>query len=453
MKNTFRNMSILLVILLMVISFAACKDDGSIIPSIRFVATINADSYVDYAETVKFDYEVHPELVDIGLFWMMYDENAEKVVGVNVNDTEAVDNLGVALVDPTKPTIINIHGVQLETYMWTDAFSNIYNANTTVLPPSEYGYEGVVNMNKIWLDRGWNVMNFMYHRFSDETIAVNGIASNKVIEAKNWSTEGPQKMRYRLRDGSFSASYDKNGNLKGEAKYPELEYCVSEYFVGDYLRALNSAPGLADNEIRITCHSMGGTVTMASAFLLTELVKADQIPAAYLPDRLAILDGYIGVAASGNPQTDNILSNTELEISWTGIKCSAIGTTEVYLNCLEQIVEDFDMPVEYYVDINGFVPQIGGSLFELIKQYCAVAYYDLEFPGMLNDHNAVRELYNSSFAAALPPLDITNEGVTAYAISARSSIVDIKARRGHEYLLTQGKNSGNAENHGFIRIK
>ncbi len=453
MRYTYRIVSLLLVVLL-VASFAACIKNNDNLLGRVLLDNINADSYVDYAEEVMFDYDVHPELVDIGLFWMMYDETAGKVVGVNVNDTETIDELGTALVDPTKPTLINIHGVQMGTYMWTDAFSSIYDANTTVLPPEEYGYEGLVNMNRIWLDRGWNVMNFMYHRFADELIAVNGIASNKIIEAKNWSTDGPQKMRYRLRDGSFSAVYDKYGNLKGTPKYPELEYCVSEYFVGDYLRAFASIEGLTDNEIRITCHSMGGTVIVASAFLLTELVRVGQITEDYIPDRLAILDGYIGVPASGNLQTDKMLSNTELTIRWTGKSPSPAGTTETYIDCLNQLVTYYDMPIEYYVDLNGFVPQVGGTYwFGRIKQYCVTTYLDLEFPGMANDHNAIRELYHSSYASAMPPRDISDENVVAYAMSSRSTIEEIRARRGWEYLLIEGKNSGKADNHGFLRTK
>lgn len=453
MKYTSKIVSIFLLVIL-IFALTACNDNAT---KLLHSETINADSYINYSEEVSFDYEIHPELIDNGLFWMMYDEDAGKVVGVNVNDEAKIAELGAALVDPSKPTLINIHGVQLGTYDWTDAFSSIYNANTTVLPPEVYGYEGKVNMNQIWLDRGWNVMNFMYHRFADELIAVNKIFSNKIIEAKNWGIDGPQKMRYRLRDGSFSVNYDEDGEVKGEIKYPELMYSVTEYFVADYIRAFNSVEGLANNEIRIACHSMGNTILVPGAFLLKELIRVGQIPKSLMPDRLAILDGYIGVPGADNNSANAMTVNNDMTIRWTGKPVSQIGTTEAFLDCLKQLVIDYNMPVEYYIDKNGTVPQAGGSWLNYVKEYCAVSYFDMNFAGMSKmpgtDHNSIREMYHSSYAAQNPPIDITNEGVIAYAMSAKSSIEDIINRRGFEYLLVEGKSSGHADDHAFIRVR
>lgn len=450
MKYIIKTAAILLAVMFVAI-FASCTTDP-LDSELFYSEIINADTYINYAEEVKFDYEVHPELVDNGLFWMMYDEEEGKVIGVNVNDTERVEELGTALVDPDKPTIINLHGVQLETYMWTDAFSSIYDANTTVLPPEVYGYQGIVNMNRIWLDRGYNVMCYMYHRFADENMfGKNGIVSNKIIEAKIWSINGPQKMSYRLQDGSFSAVYESDGSLDGTAKYPELEYSLAEYFVGDYIRALNSVEGLADNEIRITCHSMGCTLELAGTTLLGELVRTKQIDASYLPDRIALLDGYLGVVATDNEQTNRMFTNNDITVRWTNKATPFDGTSALYLDCVKQLVTNFDMPIEFYIDNNGVVPQVSGPWFTKVKKYCANTYYDLEFPG--SDHNAVRELYHASYMSDNPPLDITEDGVTAYALSARSSIETIKACRGHEYLLVEGNSSGNAADHRFIRIK
>lgn len=452
MKYIIKAAAILLVLMSAAL-FASCTTE-TLDAGLFYSDIINADTYVNYAETVKFDYEEHPQLVDNGLFWTYYDETEGKVIGVNVNDTERVEELGTALVDPDKPIIINIHGVQLNSYMWTDALNSIYDA-TNVLPPEEYGYEDVVNMNRIWLDRGYNVMCYMYHRFAD-AIGDDTGAGNKIIEARIWTADGPQKMSYRLQDGSFNANYDKNGNLTSPAQYPELEYSLSEYFVGDYLRALNSVDGLADNEVRVTCHSMGCTLELASAMLIGELVRTKQIDHCYLPDRIAILDGYFGVPPSSNESTNLLLTNNDISVRWTGKATSEIGTSALYLDCVKQLVTNFDMPIEFYIDKKGATSQLGGVWFSSVKEYCANVYYDLNYPGFMlpgRDHNKIRELYHASYMADNPPLDITDEDVTAYAISAKSSIETIKARRGYEYLLVEGKNSGNAANHRFIRTK
>ncbi len=461
MKSVLKITALILVIILATM-FAACQikpenpvdiiDDDSNTDNESDI--LDADSYVDYAKDVKFDYDIHPELIDNGLFWMMYDEVEGKVIGINVNDSERVSALGTALVDPNKPTIINIHGVQLGSFQWADAFTMIYDANIMVVPPDVFGYEGVVNMNKIWLDCGYNVMCYMYHRFADEyTFGKNNIISNKIIEAKIWSVDGPQKMAYRLRNGSFSAVYDTNGNIKGTPQYPELEYSLVEYFVGDYIRAFDSVEGLADNEIRITCHSMGCTLQLAGAALLSGLIRTGMVDSSYLPDRITVLDGYLGAPPTDNEMTNKAFTNNEFTVRWTGKKPTHAGTSELYLDCVKQLVNGYDAAIEFYIDLNGFVPQLSGEWFDKIREYCANTYYDLEFPGMLNDHNAIRELYHASIMSETPPLDITEEGVTAYALSAKSSIATIKERRGYEYLLTQGKNSGNSDDHGFIRIK
>lgn len=453
MNNIIKISSLTLVIIL-IFAFVAC--DNNVVPAFNnnlyYVDNICAETYTDYADAVQFDYDTHPELEDNGLFWTMYDESQGKVIGVNVNDTEQVQSLGTALVDPSKPTIINIHGVQLNSYAWTDSFSSIYYGNSTVLPPADYGFEDVVDMNKIWLDRGYNVMNYMYFRFADEfPMGKNGILSNKIIEAKMWSTDGPQKMAYRLSDGTFSHTYNKQGALSSSSQYPELEYCLAEYFAGDYIRALDSVEGLADNEIRITCHSMGNTLTLSGVTLLGELARVGQIDISYLPDRIAILDGYLGMPATGSV-LDLPGANTDLHIRWSGKTLSDVGLTETYYECVKQLVLNYDMPIEYYIDANGFVVQPSGEWIEKIKEYCATAYYDLEFSGMINDHNAVRELYHASYTADNPPLDTTNADITAYAISAKSSVEDIKARRGFVYQMVDGKNSSNPANHSFVRI-
>ena len=144
--------------------------------------------YVDYAEEVKFDYDKHPLLLDQGFFWCKYDEAQNEVIKVDADSEE-----GAALVDPNKPTIINIHGMtdsgghSEEMYWWP-------SRNGTL---DQVGYETPIQMLQFWLDRGYNVGMYSYNRFAAES----GAFFN--IEEKMWTTEGSVGIRYATPEDTY----------------------------------------------------------------------------------------------------------------------------------------------------------------------------------------------------------------------------------------------------------
>ena len=122
------------------------------------------NTYVDYANDVKFDLSRDPELVEQGLFWITFNENG-KIVKTKA-DTEQARNV----VDPNKPTLILIHGMQA-------GHGQIYRENYYIkhynLDWNDFGVDTSVNtnlpayfnMSYVWMNQGWNIGYYHCEKF------------------------------------------------------------------------------------------------------------------------------------------------------------------------------------------------------------------------------------------------------------------------------------------------
>lgn len=453
----------------------------------RYISKIRADSYVDFASTYDFNFETDPELYDQGMFWCYYDEEADVIAEVPAREHEEVDKLiEKGLIDGNKPTIIFVHGVAVATYepyyvkgirLYSGGH---YSSEKTLSPDDEdmslysMEIEGVerVNLNYIYLKNGYNVINFVYQRYGDED-AINGemefadgtirtitAANNAVIEAKVYATDGIGGMRYRYSDGTFS---DQEPNVK-----EDVDFSMAEYFVAEYIRTFNymveKGVFYDGTKTVIKGHSMGGVMNVIGTFLISELIRVGQIPSYYLPSRMILEDSYLGVYSDYGDYVPNyseltsekekkaldiyyLLACQGVTCHWTGKRLDNAGTISVYLAALRTLAEDYDIPIEYYVDgtVSSYASIPGGYLRYIMRKYVATAVYKFSHNGA-NSHNGIMEL-SDGYAAIGPIVDSTDENSgysfasIGYALSTALTDEQIKALRGVEFTQIGGGNT------------
>lgn len=330
--------------------------------------------YVDYAKEVKFDYEKYPLLENQGLFWLKWDEPTQQYVKISAESEE-----GASLVDPNKPTIINIHGMLVEGYYMEEMYW-MPEDNTT---PEEIGYDLPVQLFKFWFDKGYNVGMYSYQKFAAEGGGYND------IEEKMWSIDGRVGMRYKKPD----TSYD----------YNVSNYSLCEHFAADYIRAMKLLPdSFGKEEIRFTAHSMGGELVTGGTFLLTELASVGQLNPDHLPNRICMEDTFFG--AYINMGTDYVwMGNPNLNLRWSGKKLPGdanlkgydCGTTgETIIECVKDISAN-GILFEYYAYDSSFLR--AAQKPEMIKTFIDNCVYIVMSPKFSkNEHNGVREFYLTS---------------------------------------------------------
>ena len=202
------------------------------------------------------DYD--PNVLSYGIYWFGLNNARQKFVPGEANP----------YFDPSKPTIIFVHG-------WQPGIS------ATHPPDFEYTYfDGIfsrtVNTANAWIQAGWNIGIFYWNQFSDEAQVVDA-------EAKIWTTEGPKGMRWRKGDGSYEDAPPGTPSA-GELFYQTYVAAMTEYeYTGGY--------------IRIAGHSLGSQMAVRLTKLVADGIAAGEVPAHLLPDRVALLDPYWSLGA------------------------------------------------------------------------------------------------------------------------------------------------------------
>lgn len=391
------------------------------------------NGYVDYAKDVYFDVEKYPELADQGLFWCYFDEVNQKIVQVAADTKE-----GAALVDPSKPTLITIHGMMADGGYNQEDYS--LNAVLGFGGEENFAENGAnyVNMNEMWIRKGWNVANFQYNRFGAESI------SPTYIEEKVWSVDGDIGMRYRKADNSLVKNCS--------------EYCLAEHFCAEYLRAMALLPDtMGSKEIRFMAHSMGGTVLAAGGFLLTEMVDCGRLSEKLLPDRLSMLDTYYSVYIA-NDKTVVDFSPKGITINWSGKNLVDNQSGLTIISALEVLVSK-GAAIEYYTYKESFLQaSMNPTVKERLKAICVLTYmapdYDSYsyYGGIYNPttdaHNAVRTWYMTSLYYN-PVVD--SEG--NIAASASTPTDTLRALVGSEYLIKTGSTTLRSDDDVFTKVR
>jgi len=375
--------------------------------------------YIDYAEEVKFDYEKYPLLKNQGMFWLKWDETQNMYVKVDASTPE-----GAALVDPNKPTIVNIHGMLVEGWYTEE----MYWAPPTNASEEELGYAYPVQYFKFWFDKGYNVGMYSYQKFAAEE------TNYYMIEEKMWAVDGPTGMRYQKTDGTFDEDVS--------------PYTVTEHFAADYIRAMKMLPDtFGDKEIRFAAHSMGGQVVNGGTFLLTELASVGQLDPNQLPDRIVQEDTFYGISI---PHGKEYVygGETDLTIRWSGKKIVG-GPGFASLECLKDIAAN-DIVIEfvsysasallafYHPDIKKTIKEI--SVFILMEPYFTA--------NTGGQHNGVREYYLSSILR-----DYEGEGLTdseKIAFSASLPTEELRKLIGKSFKIVEGGSTLNTYDDVFV---
>jgi hypothetical protein len=183
--------------------------------------------------------------LDYGLYWLGDHENKQKYIKQKPNP----------FYNPQKPVVIFLHGQQ-----WNKTPNNYDREHLFWDLTETWAHHS-------WLARGWNVGIFYWNQWADERMPWDA-------EAKIWTKDGPQGLRYRHGDGSYDTA-------------PGLDIPCGElaYFI------LKEA--LADNtsaNIRLVGHSLGSQMVIRITELFHREIKEGIIPPHFMIKRLALLD-------------------------------------------------------------------------------------------------------------------------------------------------------------------
>ncbi|MBN2002887.1 MAG: hypothetical protein JXA21_05990 [Anaerolineae bacterium] len=209
----------------------------------------------------------NPNELSYGLYWF----------GVNNANAQYVAGQPNAYFDPARPTLIFVHG-------WQPYLS--YN-----LP--NFDANGV-DTAAAWVADGWNVGLFVWNQFSDETTGVaqggdwfGESAPQGVLdaEAKIWTPDGPQGMRWRDWDDVLPGA-------DGYSAAPSGTPSAGELFYNTYAAAMTNEGAFTGGAIRVAGHSLGNQMAVRLAKQVHDHIAAGEIGEELRVTRVALLDPY-----------------------------------------------------------------------------------------------------------------------------------------------------------------
>lgn len=335
-----------------------------------FFALILGLTFSVQASEVNWDIS-HWNNLDSSIYWYGLNNKPYKFVPGEANPA----------FDPSKPTIIYIHGWQPEYYLIRHRESfYIYGKDTA----------------DDWIKKGWNVGVFYWNQFSDEASVLDA-------EAKIWTPNGPQKMRWRKGNGS----YDTSNNINVSA---------SQLLYQQYIQAMQGYKG---NEIRIAGHSLGSQMAILLTKQISDNVDSGNIPHELLPKRVSLLDPYF-----------SNLGKYYLNFKWTG---------EVCRGYVQNLINTKNIPFELYTS-SDLTKGIAGDDNIGLQRMCATSYMK---PTFYNDvqqierHYAAKYNYFSSFATNSPLEYFNNNPTGNIAASASTPTSRIAEMMGPNYHWVQ----------------
>ena len=128
----------------------------------------------------------------------------------------------------------------------------------------------------------WNIGVFYWNQFADESSPDNNVLQLLTVvkntEEKIWSTEGPDKMRWRDAHNQLHAIPE---NLKNQN--------LTEIFFNQYINALKNYQG----DIRLVGASLGTQLVIRVSAMIGQAVAAGKLPLNLLPKQLVLIDPVI----------------------------------------------------------------------------------------------------------------------------------------------------------------
>ncbi len=335
---------------------------------------------------------------DYGLYWFGYGNKSQKFVPGQPNP----------YFDPSKPTVIYVHGWEKDTGL--RYFRETFNYK---LNDPNYGIN--VNMADAWIKAGWNIGIFYWDMFSDEPNVLDA-------EAKIWSAKTSVKMRWRDHQGNFHDS----GITKS----------AGELFVEEFVKAMSGYKG---NNIRIVGHSLGNQMATYLSYRINTQVASGKLPSNLKIKRLALMDPYW---SNGK--------KSYLNGKWTGEVCRQYVS---YLISSGTVIE------LYRSSIIGLTP-VADENVQLLRMVAFVNQTPWYIPGsdIGGKHVASPNLYFLSFGSPAPTLYTVSSGkivkTTGVGPSAIVSDSTIKSYMSSSFRFDQytGAYTANCNDDGFVKI-
>lgn len=334
------------------------------------LATIFTFSCPVYASEVDWNF-LNWNNLDYGMYWYTTGNVPHKAVKGEVNPG----------FDPSKPTVIYIHG-------WQPGFTLVKHRESFYI----YGEDAA----DAWINAGYNVGVLYWNQFSDELNVEDA-------EAKIWTPNGPKGMRWRMGNGEYSTENSPTTN-------------AAELIYKEYASAME---GYSGNEIRIVGHSLGSQMAIRLTKLISDNVDSGNIKPELLPKRVALLDPYFS-----NGAKDYLNGAT------TGDTCTS------YVN---ELISKDNIPFEMYR--SSYLTQgIAGDENKPLEKLCA---YSLMKPWFdtstqeLERHMDAKYTYFSSFAVNTPKEYINLLPSGKDAASSKTSDIRIAQMMGPVYHWEQ----------------
>ncbi len=282
---------------------------------------------------------------EYGLFWFGK-ENANQL---------ALPGEANPYYDPARPTLIFVHG-------WKP--DQGYTHRTMIWEFEDAsGQEQSVDLAAAWVDAGWNIGVFDWGPFADESIVTDA-------EAKIWTTNGNEGMRWRDREGEYRTDHT-------------VDRPISDLFYGTLVHALADFHG---PELRIAGHSLGNQVAVGAVGKVATDVRAGKLPSELLPSQLVLLDPYwspVGQDYLGKQSTGDAVRRFIAE---------DVGPQEIVISWYRSSLMTEGILVS---DANEALRRFVATYSELDPAYCSVA-------DQVCRHDAAWQSYLYSFAFSPP---------------------------------------------------
>lgn len=390
--------------------------------------------YVDYAKEAFYDTEKFPELSEHVMFWTKWNEDTK-----TVDRVKAATQEGASLVDPTKPTLILVHGMGGNSY-GLNSYER-FNLSHNIAVPEEFDLDtDYVPLIYLWIRAGWNVGLYRWNALTAE--GMNFAA----VEAKIWSVDGSKKVSHR--------------NPDNELVYGASNYSIVENFAGEYMRAMRLLPStMGDNEIRVAGHSMGGVLSTTGVFLLSELARHGLLEEKQVPDRLALLDPGFGVEA----YIDGIKafsSETDFTINWSKKPLYNKSTSETMIEIVKDMTAS-GIVIEYYAyEKSWVILSIRPDILAQLNTYSTFVFLDPNYANYSGSFNYIGQGHTLIFDWYLlsinfdPVKDVTKEEENALALCASTPTSYMKEHlRGIKFEIAAGQKTVPTSDDLFVRVE
>lgn len=230
-----------------------------------------------------------PELMrETGLGLFVYDENG---ASYKFDTEEAIEAL-----NPSKPIVIFAHGMQYLGGHSADETFEVFSSDV-----DDEQLSGAINQTRDiddFMIENYNVLTFRWSQFADD--------NPQPGMTKVWSVDGVGGTRW-----APEPKYYEQLGAAGADRYVEekdvMNVPVSVYYAACIKNLIDRAGYYGD--IRLSGHSLGGELTMATSDYLFTMNEYGLLDKRYLPSQVVLLDPYI---------TAN--KETPFTVFWTGEK-------------------------------------------------------------------------------------------------------------------------------------